>query len=59
MLFYESPNRLQAALADMLEVMGDREVVIARELTKIYEEFLRGPAADVLERLKERQIRGR
>jgi 16S rRNA (cytidine1402-2'-O)-methyltransferase len=58
MLFYESPKRLLAALADLLDVMGNREVVIARELTKIYEEFLRGPAADVLERLQERQVKG-
>jgi 16S rRNA (cytidine1402-2'-O)-methyltransferase len=58
MVFYESPNRLQAALADLLDVMGNREVVMARELTKIYEEFLRGPVADVLERLKEHQVKG-
>jgi 16S rRNA (cytidine1402-2'-O)-methyltransferase len=53
LVFYESPNRLAAALTDLLEIMGDREVVIARELTKIYEEFIRGPAAEVVERLKE------
>jgi 16S rRNA (cytidine1402-2'-O)-methyltransferase len=58
MVFYESPNRLQAALADLLDVMGNREVVMARELTKIYEEFLRGPVADVLARLKEHQVKG-
>jgi 16S rRNA (cytidine1402-2'-O)-methyltransferase len=38
--------------------MGDREIVIARELTKIYEEFIRGRAGDVMESLKERQIKG-
>ena len=58
LVFYESPNRLQAALADLLDVLGNREVVMARELTKIYEEFIRGPAANVLERLKERRIKG-
>jgi len=58
LIFYESPNRLQAALADLLEVMGNREVVMARELTKIYEEFVRGPAAELLERLKKRQVKG-
>jgi len=57
-VFYESPRRLKAALADLLEVMGNREVVVARELTKIYEEFIRGTAADVMEMLEERQIKG-
>lgn len=58
LVFYEAPSRLAAALSDLLEVMGDREVVIARELTKIYEEFIRGRAGDVLESLKGRQIKG-
>ena len=58
LVFYEAPGRLAAALSDLLEVMGDREVVIARELTKIYEEFIRGRAGDVLESLKGRQIKG-
>ena len=58
LVFYEAPNRLAAALSDLLEVMGDREVVIARELTKIYEEFIRGHVTDLIERLKGRQIKG-
>jgi 16S rRNA (cytidine1402-2'-O)-methyltransferase len=58
MVFYEAPTRLTAALADLLEVMGDRVIVIARELTKIYEEFIRGRAGDVMESLKGRQIKG-
>jgi 16S rRNA (cytidine1402-2'-O)-methyltransferase len=58
LVFYEAPSRLAAALSDLLEVMGDREVVIARELTKIYEEFIRGRAGDVLESLIGRQIKG-
>jgi 16S rRNA (cytidine1402-2'-O)-methyltransferase len=58
LVFYEAPGRLTAALSDLLEVMGDREVVVARELTKIYEEFIRGRAGDVMERLKDRRIKG-
>ncbi len=58
LIFYESPNRLPAALADLLEVMGDREVVVARELSKIYEEFIRGRLAEVVERLQGRLIKG-
>ncbi|RII25073.1 MAG: 16S rRNA (cytidine(1402)-2'-O)-methyltransferase [Geobacter sp.] len=57
-VFYESPNRLLATLADMLELFGVREVVVARELTKIYEEFVRGPLPDVLAGLEGRQIKG-
>jgi 16S rRNA (cytidine1402-2'-O)-methyltransferase len=41
-IFYESPHRIIKVLADMQEVFGDIQIVIARELTKIYEEFLRG-----------------
>ena len=58
LVFYEAPTRLAAALSDLLEVMGDREVVIARELTKLYEEFIRGHVTDLIERLKGRQIKG-
>ena len=58
LVFYETANRLAAALSDLLEVMGDREVVIARELTKIYEEFIRGRVTDLIEQLKARQIKG-
>ncbi len=58
LVFYESPRRLLAALADLEEVIGNREVVVARELTKIHEEFIRGEASSVGELLKERQIKG-
>jgi 16S rRNA (cytidine1402-2'-O)-methyltransferase len=58
LVFYESPRRLAAVLTDLLQVMGNREVVIARELTKIYEEFIRGNLVDVMARLNERQIKG-
>jgi 16S rRNA (cytidine1402-2'-O)-methyltransferase len=54
-VFYEAPHRLLDSMEDIVAVLGpDREVVIAREVTKIHEEFLRGPAADVLETLKSR-----
>lgn len=57
-IFYESSNRLEAALIDLLEVLGNREAVVARELTKIHEEFLKGNAAQLLERIKGRRIKG-
>lgn len=42
MIFYEAPHRIAATLRDLLEVLGDREAVIAREVTKLHEEFARG-----------------
>jgi len=55
LVFYEAPHRLLEALADVVEVLGnDRHVVVAREVTKLHEEFLRGRAAEILEQLKAR-----
>jgi 16S rRNA (cytidine1402-2'-O)-methyltransferase len=51
LIFYESPRRLMALLADLLEAMGNRPAVLARELTKIHEEFLRLPLSDLIDRL--------
>jgi 16S rRNA (cytidine1402-2'-O)-methyltransferase len=54
-VFYEAPHRIVEALSDVVEVLGkDRHVVIAREVTKLHEEFLRGRAGEVLENLKAR-----
>ncbi len=51
MIFFESPNRLGAALADLALGLGDdRRVVVCRELTKLHEEVVRGSAADVAQR---------
>src|SRR5580692_11009270 len=55
-VFYEAPHRIVETLADVVGVMGEaRHVVIAREVTKLHEEFLRGRAAEVLENLKTRE----
>jgi 16S rRNA (cytidine1402-2'-O)-methyltransferase len=54
-VFYEAPHRIVEALADVVEVLGaHRHIVIAREVTKLHEEFVRGRAAEVLEMLKSR-----
>ena len=54
-IFYEAPHRILAAMEDTLAVLGpQRRVVLARELTKIHEEFLRGTSAQVLEIVKSR-----
>jgi len=53
-VIYESPERVVASLEDALEVLGDTEVTVAREMTKMHEEFLSGTIAEVLETLRER-----
>ncbi|WP_106769560.1 16S rRNA (cytidine(1402)-2'-O)-methyltransferase [Paenibacillus faecalis] len=48
LLFYESPHRVKKTLEILLETLGDRNAVLARELTKKYEQFIRGPISDCL-----------
>jgi 16S rRNA (cytidine1402-2'-O)-methyltransferase len=54
LIFYEAPHRLLNSLEDMLAVLGTRRACIARELTKIYEEFLQGTLAELLGLLQAR-----
>jgi 16S rRNA (cytidine1402-2'-O)-methyltransferase len=58
LVFYEAPHRLKETLNDMLEIFGDRDIVIAREVTKVHEEFLRGSVRELISRLAERELRG-
>jgi 16S rRNA (cytidine1402-2'-O)-methyltransferase len=56
---YEAPHRIRETLEDIAAALGtNRPVVLARELTKIHEEFIRGSVAEVLERVKERELKG-
>ena len=58
-IFYEAPHRLKQTLENIQKVMGaDRQVVLARELTKKYEEFLRGTVAELVAWAKTHEIRG-
>ena len=57
-IFYETPQRLKRALKDMLEIWGDRKIVIARELTKMYEEIIRGKLSQVLTEIRTKEIKG-
>ena len=55
LVFYESPRRLSGTLKVMLETLGERNVCVAREMTKLYEETIRGPVSRVLSALSERE----
>jgi len=50
-VFYESPQRIKETLKDVLEIMGNREIFVAREMTKLHEEHIRGRVSEVLQRL--------
>ncbi len=58
LVFYEVPHRVEESLQDIFEVMGDREVVVGRELTKMHEEILRGRVSEVLSHRGPREWRG-
>jgi 16S rRNA (cytidine1402-2'-O)-methyltransferase len=55
LIFFESPRRIEMALADIVATLGPRPVAVTRELTKLYEEAVRGPADEVARRLGARE----
>jgi len=57
-IFLESPHRVVDALEDILAVLGDRRICVAREMTKMYEEFWRGPVSGAIEYFKSKEPRG-
>jgi len=58
LIFYESPHRLSETLKDIFEILGDREMVLTRELTKVYEEVLRGKVNEIKNQIGERKLKG-
>ncbi|MGA3284531.1 MAG: 16S rRNA (cytidine(1402)-2'-O)-methyltransferase [Verrucomicrobiota bacterium] len=58
LVFYESPYRIEKLLVELGEVFPERQVVLARELTKKFEEFLRGKPAELLAIAKKRSLKG-
>jgi 16S rRNA (cytidine1402-2'-O)-methyltransferase len=58
LVFYESPYRIERLLTELLEIWPEREVVLARELTKKFEEFLRGKPDELLSVLLKRSLKG-
>jgi len=58
LVFYEAPHRVLEMLDDLREILGDPPVVVAREVTKVHEEFTRGTASEVLAQLKKKPVKG-
>jgi 16S rRNA (cytidine1402-2'-O)-methyltransferase len=58
LVLYESPHRLMRTLTDLLETLGDREAAVCRELTKKYEEIIRGNLSLIIDVFSRRSIRG-
>jgi len=57
-VFYESPFRVERLLGDILEVWGDSEVALCREMTKKHQEIIRGKMSEVLEKIKGKTLKG-
>jgi len=57
-IFFESPRRLKQTLRDIMSIMGDREAVVGKEMTKVHETFYRGRTGDILEHLERDGVRG-
>ncbi len=57
-IFYESPHRILETLKDISDILGDREIVLARELTKMYEEVLRGRVSEIKSQMMGKNIKG-
>ncbi len=58
LVFYESPYRIEKLLLELQDLFAARQVVLARELTKKFEQFLRGTPAELLDRLRQRSLKG-
>ena len=58
LIFYEAPHRICESLGDMIEMLGDRQAVLAREVTKIHEEFHRGRLAQLRDEARDRKLKG-
>ncbi len=58
LVIFESPRRIVPALKDILEILGDRDAVLGREITKVHEEFVRGTVSTILEEMEGKEIKG-
>ncbi len=57
-VLYESPHRILKTITEINEIFGDRYIVIVREITKVYEEIIRGKASELIEKLEANPIKG-
>ena len=57
-IFFESPHRLIKMLTDVYEILGNRDIVVAKEMTKVFEEVKKGPASEILSSFEDEKIRG-
>ena len=58
LVFYESPFRIEKTLTAALDALGDREACLAREISKLYEQFIRGKISEILNHLKKKSLKG-
>lgn len=58
LIFYEAPHKLKRTLVDILSVLGDRKIAVCREMTKKYEEIIRGRVSDAIAHFEENEPRG-
>ncbi len=58
LVFYEAPHRILETLSDMREIFGERKAAVVKEISKIYEEVLRGSISEIFSRLEESTIAG-
>jgi 16S rRNA (cytidine1402-2'-O)-methyltransferase len=58
LIFYEAPHRLLDTLNDIRQLLGDRRLVVAREVSKVHEEFLRGAVSGIVDQLADRDVKG-
>ncbi|MDC4225143.1 MAG: 16S rRNA (cytidine(1402)-2'-O)-methyltransferase [Candidatus Manganitrophus sp.] len=58
LIFYESPFRIVGLLEEIKTILGDRPVVVGREMTKMFEEFIRGSVTEVLEKIGKKTVKG-
>ena len=58
MIMFETPRRASSSLEDVAEILGDRRVVLTRELTKMFEEVIRDKVSNVMEKIKGRSLKG-
>ena len=58
LVLYEAPHRIRETLVDLLEIFGDRDAAVCRELTKLYEQFIRGKLSELIGHFESNQPRG-